>query len=140
MLAFQNAGIVNVPILAKLIMNIKDVVVGQKVLCVHHTSYTSFYGLVGVIDYTYFARASNYFTYQVQYDNNKSCYWSDLDSHETVSYIALKPISNLKNMIASDFIINRYLLPPEEAPCKVCSKMNDLGVNKCWNCETINPC
>lgn len=26
-----------------------------------------------------------------------------------------------------------------EKPCKQCSKMNDIGVNKCWLCETLNP-
>jgi len=29
--------------------------------------------------------------------------------------------------------------PCKELPCKVCSKMNDLGINKCWWCSCDNP-
>jgi hypothetical protein len=28
---------------------------------------------------------------------------------------------------------------PTEKPCKQCGRKNDLGVSKCWMCETVNP-
>lgn len=28
----------------------------------------------------------------------------------------------------------------EERPCKVCQRINDCGVNKCWWCEIESPC
>jgi hypothetical protein len=28
---------------------------------------------------------------------------------------------------------------PKEKPCKVCSKVNDMGVKSCWWCSCSNP-
>lgn len=29
--------------------------------------------------------------------------------------------------------------PPSEFPCRNCSRMNDIGVRKCWHCECERP-
>lgn len=35
---------------------------------------------------------------------------------------------------------NQSLSQNKEKPCKVCQRINDCGVNKCWWCEVEKPC
>lgn len=119
-----------------------DVIMGQRVKCVYPLPL--YLGLIGTI--TMVPNAPNN-TYEVKYDNGYSAFWADASSHEIhIEYaMPLSPmqIQNVINAIKADDAEAALKImrdPIAEAPCKVCSRPNDLGVKKCWNCECANPC
>jgi len=52
-------------------------------------------------------------------------------------------VSNLqKYLTTSNPIVNTYIISKssrQEKPCKVCGKMNDIGVSSCWMCGSEDP-
>lgn len=68
--------------------------------------------------------------YHVDYDNGQTASWMDASSHELYT-------ASTSTISKTD---SKTLSSAQEGACKVCTRKNDLGVKKCWNCECSNPC
>lgn len=70
----------------------------------------------------------------------ESCFKEDNPNHIVQMYFALRDKGNYYSLSGASKPgagpISKTV--PEKA-CPTCSKMNDVGINKCWNCEMVNP-
>lgn len=97
---------------------------GMRVQCVYHTIPTAYNQLAIVV------ASSPSSLLEVHWDNG---------SH---MHIAWSMASSFAPLTLSDekvVVVSASSKVPE-APCKVCCRMNDIGISKCWNCETPRPC
>ena len=78
-------------------------------------------------------------------DNNLLSLWKKLNYIIDEKYI-LQFIGSSASWVMTDFCelvdSNQSLnqSDKEEKPCKICQRINDCGVNKCWWCEIESPC
>jgi hypothetical protein len=93
------------------------------------------------------ASSNDFFTYRNKKYYSVSpeslgCFWSS--NHLFDSNLGLyQPISLIKRVIRScegnGSASNISVQQPCECPCRICSRMNDVGVLECWWCGCTDP-
>ena len=108
-----------------------EVKVGAKIICTNKEApfpYDNCFNNIGIIRQIDIHKARRYIS--ILWENG------------TCSFLATFVCTDFELYVGPALANNHSINPknyslPSEAPCKVCSKMNDIGVRKCWNCENI---